>query len=194
MIEQRAMMAVLERYRGNAVVVPTMMGSRPWLETSRLLVRDVPLGGAMGKASSFALGVALARPDVKVFVLDGDGSLEMNLGTLNTIGHSRSENLYHFLLANGVYAFTGGQPIPGQDVVSFAKMARNAGYAAAYEFDNLEEFSLRIEDVLRQKGPVLIIVKTVPEVMNEPIGRRSPGITRSTSQAMAELKETLRAS
>jgi len=192
MIDQREMMAVLDKYRGNAVVVPTMMGSHPWLETSHLPVRDVPQGGAMGKASSFALGVALAQPDVKVFVLDGDGSLEMNLGTLVTIANKQPENLYHFVLENGVYAFTGGQPIPAQGTISFAEMAKSAGYAAAYEFDNLEEFALQIEDALNQKGPVFITVKIVPEIVTKPIGRRPRGATRTTKAAMQELKESLR--
>ena len=192
MINQREMMVILNKYRGDAVVVPTMTGSRPWLETSHLPERDVPLGSAMGKASSFALGVALARPNVKVFVLDGDGSLEMNLGTLATIANKRPENLYHFVLENGVYAFTGGQPIPAQGVISFVEMAKGAGYAAAYEFDNLKEFALQIEDVLTQKGPVLITIKIVPEIITEPIGRRQPGTMRATKVAMQELRESLR--
>ena len=191
MINQREMMAVLERYRNNAVVVPTMMGSVPWLETSGLTVRDVPLGGAMGKASSFGLGVALAQPGTPVYVLDGDGSLEMNLGTLNTIGNEGPENLYHFMLENGVYAYTGGQPIPGGGRVSFAELAKAAGYAAAFEFDDLEEFTLQIESVLNTKGPVFITVNIVPEILNEPPGRRvATGPSRPTKMAMQEVKES----
>ena len=193
MINQHEMMAVLERHRNNAVVVPTMMGSVPWLEASGLAVRDVPLGGAMGKASSFGLGVALAQPDTSVYVLDGDGSLEMNLGTLITIANKGPENLYHFMLENGVYAYTGGQPIPGSGRVSFAELAKAAGYTAVFEFEDLEEFTLQIESVLNTKGPVFITIKIVPEILNEPPGRRvASGPARPTKMAMQELKESFR--
>ncbi|MFH1142030.1 MAG: thiamine pyrophosphate-dependent enzyme [Chloroflexota bacterium] len=192
MIHQRDMMAVLEKHRGNAVVVSTMTGSAPWMETSRLPERDVPISGAMGKASSFALGVALARPDVKVIVMDGDGSLEMNLGSMATIAGKHPENFYHFVLENGVYAITGGQPIPAAGTISFAKIALGAGYAAAYEFDELEDFTVHIQDILKQKGPVFVTIKTVPEIQNEPIGRRPRGTGRTPLVAMRELRDSLK--
>ena len=132
MINQVDLMAVVEKHRDNGVVVPTMTGSRGWNEVSNNKDRDIPIGGAMGKASSFALGLALAQPDLKVFVFDGDGSLLMNLGTLVTIAEKAPRNLYHCVLENGVYAVTGGQPIPGVNKLSFAGMAKEAGYAAAF--------------------------------------------------------------
>ena len=57
-----------------------------------------------------ALGIALAKPDTKVILFDGDGSLLMNLGSLVTIGNKAPKNLVHFVMDNGVYATTGGQP------------------------------------------------------------------------------------
>jgi len=66
--------------------------------------------GSMGLASSIGLGLAMARPDLRVFVLDGDGSLLMNLGSLATIGWVRAENLVVIVWDNGEYATTGGQP------------------------------------------------------------------------------------
>lgn len=192
MINQRDIMAILEKYRGDAVVVPTMSASAPWGEISRRQVRDWAISGAMGKASSIALGVALARPDLKVIVLDGDGSLEMNLGSMATIAGKQPENFYHFVLENGVYAITGGQPIPAAGTLSFSKIALGAGYAAAYEFDELEDFSLRIGDILKQKGPVFVTIKTVPEIQNEPIGRRPRGTGRTIQVAMRDLHESLK--
>src|SRR5262249_50463101 len=66
--------------------------------------------GSMGLASSIGLGVALARPDLRVFVVDGDGSLLMNLGSLATIGWQRPENLVVVVWDNEEYGTTGGQP------------------------------------------------------------------------------------
>ena len=86
MIRQSDMMKVIQEHRGDAVVVPVFRASPRWKEVSDHPELDLPVGGAMGKASSFAMGVALARPDKNVILLDGDGSLEMNLGALVTIG------------------------------------------------------------------------------------------------------------
>ena len=68
--------------------------------------------GSMGLASSIGLGLALARPDVRVIVLDGDGSLLMNLGSLATIGLLHPANLVVVVMDNQEYATTGGQPTP----------------------------------------------------------------------------------
>jgi phosphonopyruvate decarboxylase len=161
MITQEDMMAVVQKHRGNAVVVPVERAAVAWPNFSTYPQRDIG-PSAMGKASSFALGVCLAQPDTKVIVFDGDGSLEMNLGTLVTIANKAPKNLYHFVLENGMYATTGGQPIPGKDQISFTQMAESAGYAATFEFDDLEEFTTQVEKVLDQPGPVLVSVKTTP--------------------------------
>jgi thiamine pyrophosphate-dependent acetolactate synthase large subunit-like protein len=68
--------------------------------------------GSMGLASSIGLGLALARPDIRVFVLDGDGSLLMNLGSLATIGLLQPANLVLVVMDNEAYATTGGQKTP----------------------------------------------------------------------------------
>jgi phosphonopyruvate decarboxylase len=161
MIDQRDLMAVLQKHRGDAVVVPVERANVVWPAVSAMPQRDLA-ESVMGKGSSLALGVALAQPDTKVIVLDGDGSLLMNLGTLTTIAEMQPQNLYHFVLENGIYATTGGQPIPAQGKVSFTGVAREAGYAAVYDFDDLEQFAVGLEDVLHVPGPVLVCVKTVP--------------------------------
>jgi phosphonopyruvate decarboxylase len=65
--------------------------------------------GSMGCASSFALGVALARPERRVVCLDGDGAMLMHLGAAATVGHEGPRNLVHVLLDNGVHDSTGAQ-------------------------------------------------------------------------------------
>src|ERR671935_804886 len=68
--------------------------------------------GSMGLASSIGLGLALARADLPVFVVDGDGSLLMNLGSLATIGLLRAPNLVVIVMDNELFATTGGQQTP----------------------------------------------------------------------------------
>src|SRR5262249_28750991 len=82
---------------------------------------------SMGVASSIGLGLAMARPEVRVFVLDGDGSLLMNLGSLATIGLVQPPNLVLVVVDNEAYATTGGQPTPtaaGADLEAAARAMR----------------------------------------------------------------------
>ena len=182
---------IMDEHRGNGVIVATMNANNvnfglPSVTEHEQL--DLPLSGCMGKASSVGLGLALAQPDRKVIVLDGDGSLLMNLGTIVTISNKAPENFYHFVFDNGVYAVTGGQPIPGAERASFEGMAREAGYAATYEIEDTEELSTRIDSILQQRGPVLICLKVTPEIENTPIQARRRA-TRTMQTAMQELGE-----
>jgi thiamine pyrophosphate-dependent acetolactate synthase large subunit-like protein len=154
----------IQRNRGDALVVGTMTPNRYWEQVSEKPGLDLPIFGAMGKASSVALGLAIAQPDRKVLVLDGDGGLLMNLGSLVTIADQQVENLVHFVFEDGVYATTGGQPTPGSGRIDMGKMAQGAGFAASMEFDNLEDFVSELPSILKVKGPVFVCLKiTHPE-------------------------------
>ena len=87
--------------RGDALCVPTMTTAPAW---STIAPDDlsVTCAGFMGGASSIGLGLALARPERRVIVFDGDGSLLMQLGSLATIAGARPRNLVHLLFKNGV--------------------------------------------------------------------------------------------
>jgi sulfopyruvate decarboxylase subunit beta len=140
------------------IVLPVYSTAFDWID-----IRPHPLNylshGAMGLASSHALGLALGRPDKRIIVLDGDGSLLMNLGSLVTIAAATPANLYHFVCQNGTYEANGGHPIPGQDRIDFAGFARAAGYRAAHEFDNLKMFEQQVGALLSAPGPVFADLK-----------------------------------
>ena len=87
--------------------------------------------GSMGMASSIGLGLALARPDTRVFVLDGDGSLLMNLGSLATIGLLQPSNLVLVVMDNEEYATTGGQKTPTAHGADLEAAARAMGIASS---------------------------------------------------------------
>jgi thiamine pyrophosphate-dependent acetolactate synthase large subunit-like protein len=91
--------------------------------------RDYRLLGLMGGAASIGLGLALGRPDREVWVIDGDGSVLMQLGVLSAIGGARPPNLTHIVIANGVYAVSGAQPIP--TAPDWPQLFRAAGYPRA---------------------------------------------------------------
>ncbi|PCE24058.1 phosphonopyruvate decarboxylase [Paraburkholderia acidicola] len=92
--------------------------------------------GSMGCLTPFALGLALARPDLQVVALDGDGAALMRMGAFATLGAYGPANLTHVLLDNGAHDSTGGQATVSPQV-SFAGVAAACGYASAVEGDDL---------------------------------------------------------
>ncbi len=83
--------------------------------------------GSMGLASSIGLGLAMARPERNVIVLDGDGSVLMNLGTLATIANYSPDNYLLIILDNCCYSSTGSQPTCTSQRTDLARMAGSAG-------------------------------------------------------------------
>lgn len=93
--------------------------------------------GSMGCASSLGLGLALARPDLKVVIIDGDGAALMRMGNFATLGSYGSANLIHILLDNEAHDSTGAQVTVSANV-RFADIAAACGYAASHEGNDLK--------------------------------------------------------
>lgn len=178
-------------FRNDAIVIPTGTSGRRWLDFSDNEKLDLNVGGAMGQTTSVALGVALGLPQEKVVLFDAEGALLMNMGILATIAGKKPRNFYHFLLDNECYATTGGQPVPNAEEINYAGMAKEAGYAATYQFDDLEEFTNNVEQIMRETGPVFVAIKVVPLVENEPIGLRERRPMRSRNETIRVLQEEL---
>src|SRR5947199_3692909 len=83
--------------------------------------------GSMGLAFPIALGVALAQPKRRVFALEGDGSLLMQMGCLATIATQAPKNLTMIVMDNGVYQITGAQPTPAAAVADIVAIAQGCG-------------------------------------------------------------------
>ena len=111
---------------------------------------------AMGMASSMALGLAMVRPDLRVIVYDGDGSLLMNLGALATIALREPKNLIHIVWDNRSYAMTGGQPTATAYHTDLAAMAKGAGYPRVERTETLDAFKQAIDRALTEPGPWFI--------------------------------------
>lgn len=116
----------------------------------------------MGQGASHALGLALGRPDKRVVVLDGDGSLLMSLGALVTIAHAAPQNLVHCLCQNGTYETNGSVPIPRAGKIDFGGMARAAGYPRTYEFDDVRDWDRDLSRILKEDGPIFVDLKVEP--------------------------------
>ena len=191
MMDTAEMLKVFNRHRGDAVVVPGR-GGRHWVKISTKPNRDLPLGDpAMGGHASFAMGLALAQPGQRIVLFDSEGDVQMGMGILATIAEQQPKNFYHFMLDNECYATTGGQPVPHARTIAYDAIARACGYPRAYAFDNLETFSIHIERILTEPGPVFVALKVRSEVENKPIGSRTRWRTRTQVQVIADLQKEL---
>lgn len=115
--------------------------------------------GSMGLASSIGLGLAIARPDLRVFVLDGDGSLLMNLGSLATIGWSRPQNLVLIVWDNQEYGTTGGQETATAHGADLEAAARAMGAPSTVTVSTAETFDAAVARARIEPGPWVIVAK-----------------------------------
>jgi thiamine pyrophosphate-dependent acetolactate synthase large subunit-like protein len=186
MPEPQAALQVLAKARTDEICVLSESTRQDWPPISTRPDLDIAILGSMSKGSSFGLGVAMARPDKKVWVLDTDGALLMNMGSLVTIARQKPANLLHFVYDNGAYDTTGGQPTPGAGIVDFKAIALGAGYPAAYSYDDLEDFQEELPTILAGPRPALVVLKVAS------LGRRD-GVSgmRRMSDAFAEIKNYL---
>ncbi len=161
-----AVLEILKRHITNEIVVGTYSSGFDWASISERPL-DYYAVGAMGLGSSHGLGLALARPERKIVVLDGDGGLLMNLGTLVTIGKVAPKNLLHFVFQNNVYEANGGHPIPNREV-DFPAIARGANIRNVARVSDIADFEKNIASWMTIDGPTFVCL----EVDQGPPGRK----------------------
>jgi sulfopyruvate decarboxylase subunit beta len=155
---QRQALEVVMPHRGDRIVVSTMSSAGLWPLLSQTPLDFAYIPSAMGHAPSLGLGLALARPERGVIVLNGDGCALMSLGNLVTMAHHRA-NMHVLILDNGHYEVTGGQPHAGTGHVDFALIARGAGIERVYFFATLADWQAGAAEALAGRGPVVIHLK-----------------------------------
>lgn len=185
LMTQQEALEVLTRYREGAVVVTTMSSAGIWpmLSDSKLDFAYIP--SAMGQAPALGLGIALAQLGRRVIVVNGDGSMLMNLGSLVTIG-ANPANLFLLILDNGIYEVTGGQPTAARGNVDFAAMGRAANIPRAYRFDSLAAWQAGAEEALGGSGPVVIWLKVEAR-----LGQKTPKPPMPMAEQVRRLREGL---
>ncbi|MCO6415470.1 thiamine pyrophosphate-dependent enzyme [Siccirubricoccus sp. KC 17139] len=115
--------------------------------------------GSMGLAIPIALGVAIAQPQRKVFAIEGDGSLLMQLGCLSTVATQAPKNLVILVMDNGTYQITGGQATPAAGGTDYVAIARGCGIQSAAWAADEADFERLVEHCLAADGPHLIGLK-----------------------------------
>lgn len=162
-MERRDVIAALCRRITNEPVVSNL-GPASWdLYNAGDREANLYTTGSMGLVSSIGLGIALAVPNRKAYVLDGDGSLLMNLGSLATIGCEGPKNLVHIVWDNQMWGETGGQPTHTARGTDLAAIARGAGIARVAQVSTLEEFQAALHQALREDGPWCIVARVEEE-------------------------------
>ncbi len=114
---------------------------------------------AMGLASSMGLGIALAMPRHKVIVIDGDGSLLMNLGTLSTMARYKPENLLHIVFDNESLLSVGGFPTATATGTDLAGIAKASGIPTVVEADTVEQLKACVGEALAKNTLTTIVSK-----------------------------------
>jgi phosphonopyruvate decarboxylase len=174
MPQPTAALQLLALARTDEIVILSESTRQDWPPLSTRPDLDIAITGSMGKASSFGFGLALARPDVRVWVLDTDGALLMNLGSLVTIARAKPANLLHVVYDNDAYDTTGGQPTPGSGMVDFRAVALGAGYPRALAYDQVTAFERDLPSILAGPLPALVVLKVASLGRRQGVGRMKP--------------------
>jgi thiamine pyrophosphate-dependent acetolactate synthase large subunit-like protein len=167
------------------VVVTTMGSAGIWPHLSDGPLDFAYLPSAMGHGPDLGLGLALARPERGVVVVNGDGGTLMNLGFLVTVANHPAE-LYLVIIDNGLYEVTGGQRTAGTGHTDFAGMARAAGIGRVYAFDTVEAWRAGAAEALAGPGPVVIWLKVEGR-----LGQKTPLPPRPMAEQIARLRQAL---
>ena len=119
--------------------------------------------GSMGLASSIGLGLALARPDKDIVVIDGDGSLLMNMGSLATVFANNPRNLTWIVIDNGAYGSTGNQDTYAQ-VLDLSEIAKGVGFKNSFRFEDID-----LSEIIKSDDASFIVYETDPGNSQAPI-------------------------
>jgi thiamine pyrophosphate-dependent acetolactate synthase large subunit-like protein len=178
--------------REGDVVLSTMSAAREWMKLGDHPLDFIYAPSAMGQAPAMGLGIALAQPERRVIVLNGDGCLLMNLGCLVTITAQAPRNYLLITFDNSVYEVTGRQLTAaakearhGAGAVDYCQIARGSGFSAVFEFEQIEDWRQGIREVLGARGPVFVLLKVAPVPGGEVPKSPAPAIDRARAFATA---------
>jgi len=172
-MKTREALTVLAKHRGDAIVVCALgMAANEWWAVTKS-EDSFYMHGGMGFAASFALGLATALPTARVWVLNSDGSLSMNLGCLLTEAGQQPVNLKHFVVDNQSYQTVDTMPMVNQDNADYAAIAKGAGIRQVATIDNLADLEKKTPEIVAAPGPYFIRLR----VESEPDYQRAPPAT-----------------
>ena len=185
MMTQREALEVLAAHRGEHVVVTTMSAVGIWPALSDTPLDFAFIPSSMGQGPALGLGLALARPERGVVVVNGDGCMLMNLGSLVTLAQFQAR-VYLLILDNGLYEVTGGQATAGTGHTDFAGLARASGIERVYTFAEVESWRAGAAEALTGPGPVVVWLQVEGR-----LGQKTPKAPRPMAEQIARLRQGL---
>src|SRR5262249_5807635 len=184
-IEPRKALEILAKNRGERIVITTMASVGVWPEISNTELDFAYMPSAMGQGPALGLGLALAHPENGVIVVNGDGSMLMNLGSLVTLANYAA-NVFVVIMDNGLYEVTGGQVTAGTGHTDFAGLASSAGIQRVYTFDEADKWQEGALEALSGPGPVVIWLKVEGK-----LGQKTPTPPRPMAEQIERLRGAL---
>ena len=185
MMTHRQALEVLAANRRDCVVVTTMTSGGIWPSLSDTPLDFAYLPSSMGQGPALGLGIALAQPGRGVIVVNGDGCMLMNLGSLVTLANHPAA-LWLVIIDNGLYEVTGGQATAGSGRTDFAGLARAAGIPRVYTFETAQAWRAGAAEALGGSGPVAIWLKVEGKR-----GQKTPAAPRPMADQVRRFRQAL---
>ncbi len=160
---EEALTVIVSSIEKNACIVSTTgKTSRELFEirekNGQTHAQDFLTVGSMGHASSIALGIALQKPSLPVYCLDGDGALIMHMGILSTVGTLSPPNFRHVVLNNYTHDSVGGQETSAS-VIDMAQLARACGYKEVHSVSTARDITTAMQNFADKRFPVFLEIK-----------------------------------
>lgn len=143
--------------------------------------------GSMGHTSSIALGVALQKPQQKIWCIDGDGAMLMHMGAMAVIGANKPSNLVHIVINNGAHETVGGLPTVASEI-NLVKMAEACGYPYAVRVSEFEQLDKELQAAKERRELTLIEVECAIGA-REDLGRPTTTALENKENFMRYLQE-----
>lgn len=191
MSREEAIKKVAQEAANDVIISSTGMISRELFEHRESVNQghehDFLTVGSMGHASQIALGVALAKPDRKIWCFDGDGAMIMHTGSMAIVGNKAPKNYIHVVFNNGAHDSVGGQPTVGLEIDMPA-----IAYAMKYKYVASVDTANDLDDILKNirniEGPIFIEVK-IKKGNRKDLGRPTTTPVQNKISLMQYLKD-----
>ena len=142
--------------------------------------------GSMGHSSSIALGVALNKPEQRIWCIDGDGAVLMHMGSMALLGYNKPSNLVHVVINNGAHETVGGMPTVASDI-DLVAIAKACGYPYAVSVDSFEDLDKELE-AAKTRGVLSMIEVKCSIGARDDLGRPTTTALENKQNFMEYLK------
>lgn len=190
MMREEIIQHILNVSEENPIVSTTGKASRELFETrvanGQSHKYDFLTVGSMGHSSSIAFGVAVNKPETKIWCIDGDGAVLMHMGSMAVVGANKPKNMIHIIINNGAHETVGGMPTVASQI-DFVAIAKACGYPNAVCVDTFEALDIELKAAKARNELSLIEVKCSIGARND-LGRPTTTALENKQNFMEYLK------